>query len=226
MKYELVYILTPKLTEDEAKKEADLIGKKLTEKGAKIERQDFWGKKKLAYQIKKLDHGYYVLVVFESESEVPVLVEKMFHEDEKILRTLIVKYEEGSKPFKLGETAVGSRKRDAEKIKKESQISDTLTDKSKIESQEKEEVEDEKMKAEAEMEGEANKDESRISNLESRGEEKGEKEVRSEEKEASVKKEEDKKENRDKEKKSGDEKKEDVDVKDLDKRLDEILGKI
>ena len=49
--YETVFILTPVLSEDQAKEAAKKFEKILTDQGATIVHHENWGLKKLAYQI-------------------------------------------------------------------------------------------------------------------------------------------------------------------------------
>lgn len=93
MKYELVFILSPKLAEADAKKEVEELQSKFKEFGATIEREDFWGKRKLAYEINHLSHGYYHLVVFEAENDVPGKIERQLNIEKNVIRSMIVAYE-------------------------------------------------------------------------------------------------------------------------------------
>ena len=52
--YELVYILRPTVAPSEARKVADRITDVVQKRGAKLVRVDNWGKRKLAYPIRKL----------------------------------------------------------------------------------------------------------------------------------------------------------------------------
>lgn len=110
MKYELVFLLSPKLSEEDAKKEAKTLQEKMEKKGATIERDDFWGRRKLAYEIKHLAHAYYVLVIFEAENNAANEIGAMFNIEKEVLRHLIIAYE--------GETTVSLKEeeKDEEKI--------------------------------------------------------------------------------------------------------------
>lgn len=63
-KYELVMIFRPELAETEVRSEVSQVEKALTERGADIGQIDFWGKRRLAYEIKHLTEGYYAVVSF------------------------------------------------------------------------------------------------------------------------------------------------------------------
>lgn len=91
MNYELVYILTPKLTEDDAKKRAAEISQSIGGEVEKVAMEDFWGKRKLAYPINKFTDGYYVVLQFATEPEAVAKIEKDFRLQEEIIRFLVIK---------------------------------------------------------------------------------------------------------------------------------------
>ena len=66
--YELLYIVSNQFTEDELKSIREEVAKLIEKYNGQIGKDDFLGKKKLAYPIKKIIHGYYVMVEFELET--------------------------------------------------------------------------------------------------------------------------------------------------------------
>ncbi|MDR1241092.1 MAG: 30S ribosomal protein S6 [Oscillospiraceae bacterium] len=50
-----------------------------------------WGKKRLAYEIKKEAEGFYILINFESERKIPLEIERVAGITDGVLRSLIVK---------------------------------------------------------------------------------------------------------------------------------------
>jgi len=62
--YELVMIFRPEMAETEVRSEVSQVEKALVERGAQIRQIDFWGKRRLAYEIKKLNEGYYAVLAF------------------------------------------------------------------------------------------------------------------------------------------------------------------
>ncbi len=89
--YETVFILTPVLSDDQAKETVAKFKKVLTDNGAEILNEEAWGLKKLAYQIQKKTSGFYNLIEFKAE---PTLVDKLeiaFRRDEKVIRFMTVK---------------------------------------------------------------------------------------------------------------------------------------
>jgi small subunit ribosomal protein S6 len=58
--YDLVFIVRPATPEDEIKKILTVIEHTCAEKGAKIEKTEHWGTRKLAYRVAKHREGIYV----------------------------------------------------------------------------------------------------------------------------------------------------------------------
>jgi small subunit ribosomal protein S6 len=56
-------------------------------------KEDRWGKRRLAYQIKKHDEAFYVFFHYEGDSAIPNELERRFKQSEEILRFLTVKKE-------------------------------------------------------------------------------------------------------------------------------------
>lgn len=92
-RYETVFILTPVLSEDQAKEAVAKFKTLLTDAGAKVHHQEDWGLRKLAYPIQKKSTGFYHLMEFEAEGSVIGDLELAFRRDERVLRFLTVKME-------------------------------------------------------------------------------------------------------------------------------------
>ncbi len=116
MNYELVYILTPKLSEEEVKSKAKVISELLRKEETKVIKEDFWGKKELAYPIKHFDEGWYVLCEFSAEPGEVEKIDKALKLQEDIIRFLIVK-KEAKKAVK--EEKISKKPKEIKKIEKE-----------------------------------------------------------------------------------------------------------
>ena len=92
-RYETVFILTPVLSEDQAKETVKKFTGFLKKNGAKIHHEETWGLKKLAYPIQKKSTGFYFLIEFESEGDLIKPFEIEFIRDERVMRFLNVKME-------------------------------------------------------------------------------------------------------------------------------------
>ncbi len=97
MKYELMLILSPKLTDKEIEKTMGEIKETLKENSCEIFAEDTWGKRDLAYKISTHATGYYVVINFEGEPEGIPAVHKDFRIQAGLLRYLLIKVADGYK---------------------------------------------------------------------------------------------------------------------------------
>ena len=89
-RYETVFILTPVLSEAQAKETVANYKKMLTGAGANVLHVENWGMKKLAYPIQKKTTGFYNLLEFEAEGDVIAKLDTAYGRDEKVMRFLTV----------------------------------------------------------------------------------------------------------------------------------------
>lgn len=89
--YEIMFILSTQLTEEEKKANVELVEATLTKAGATEVKTEIWGDRKLAYPIQKKENGYYVLTTFQIEGTQLVEVEAKLNITETILKYMIVK---------------------------------------------------------------------------------------------------------------------------------------
>ena len=88
MKYETVFILSPVLSDAQAKEAVEKFVNVLTDNDATIVNTEDWGMRKLAYPIDKKSTGYYTLVEFEGEPTIVKKLETAFRRDERVMRFL------------------------------------------------------------------------------------------------------------------------------------------
>jgi small subunit ribosomal protein S6 len=100
-RYEMIYIVNPNLDADSLKevvvKFSDIIEKL---KGYIVKINE-WGKKKLAYEVKRFDKGYYILVDFCGLPGTVKELERNLKLDDRILKYLTVKIDEDVDPGDL-----------------------------------------------------------------------------------------------------------------------------
>lgn len=89
--YETVFILTPVLSDEQAKETVAKFTTLLKENGAEIINEEYWGLKKMAYAIDKKSTGFYNLVEFKAEPETIAKLETGYRRDEKVIRFMTVK---------------------------------------------------------------------------------------------------------------------------------------
>jgi len=108
--YELLYLISNKYSEDELAPIMDKVRKMINDQSGNITFSEEWGKKRLAYPIKRFRYGYYNLVEFDLAGEKLVLLDKAMRLTREILRHQIVK----------------KKKKTIEKIKKEKMIAEKI----------------------------------------------------------------------------------------------------
>ncbi len=89
-RYETVFILTPVLSEEQAKEAVKVFEDYITKNGGDIKHKEFWGMKKMAYPIQKKTTGFYNLIEFEADGELIRKLEIEYKRDERIMRFLTV----------------------------------------------------------------------------------------------------------------------------------------
>lgn len=92
-KYEAMFILNPNTVEERRNAIMDRF-KGIIEENGSITNVDEWGNRKLAYEINDLREGYYIVVNFESESEVVDELDRIAKITEEVIRHMIVREEE------------------------------------------------------------------------------------------------------------------------------------
>lgn len=117
--YETVFILTPVLSEDQAKEAAKKFRKVLTDQGATILHEENWGLKKLAYTIQKKTTGFYHLIEFSGTGTEIADLELQFKRDERVLRFLTIALDKHAVAYnekrrgKMSEAAKEAKKKKA-----------------------------------------------------------------------------------------------------------------
>lgn len=92
-KYETIFILNPKLSEEETAAMVTRFSDLITQNGGEIEKVDEWGKRRLAYEINDQIEGYYVLILFTANPDFPAELERIYNITEGVMRSIIVKLE-------------------------------------------------------------------------------------------------------------------------------------
>jgi small subunit ribosomal protein S6 len=91
--YELVYILQPNVDPDEADRVATRIQEVVTKLGGKITKVDQWGRRKLAYPIKKASRGVFVFVKIVGYNDMVAELERNLRIADAVMRFQTVRKE-------------------------------------------------------------------------------------------------------------------------------------
>jgi len=88
--YELAVLYHPDLEVDLSKAEQK-VTKLITDNGGKVVATDNWGKRKLAYTIKKQEHAVYVFYTVELAADKPAKIEAALNITDEVIRYLLSK---------------------------------------------------------------------------------------------------------------------------------------
>lgn len=110
--YEAVYIFDTQVPEDRINEKLDRFHALVTgAHGGEVTATDHWGRRQLAYPIRKSTAGYYVVSQFTAEPGALPEFERLLKLDEDLLRYLVVSHEgEPTAPMSIAVKA--DRKRD------------------------------------------------------------------------------------------------------------------
>jgi small subunit ribosomal protein S6 len=108
--YEIVVIVRPDVDDADVKSAIERAEETITSQGGHLLERDDWGKRKLAYLIKKHSKGYYVLIRALSSPEHITELERRLRLDDRVIRFLTVKISEAVDVEFMLEQAVERRK--------------------------------------------------------------------------------------------------------------------
>ena len=91
--YEFMMILDPSVWEESLNASIDGVKKALKDVKAKIEKEDVWGEKKLAYKINGSEKGHYILWNLELDGTQIKSLNSLFNLDGNIWRYMFVNLE-------------------------------------------------------------------------------------------------------------------------------------
>ncbi len=116
-RYETVFIVTPVLSEAQMKEAVDKFKGILTENGAGVVHEEYWGLRKLAYPIGGKSTGFYQLIEFEADGELINKLETEYRRDERIIRFLTFRMEKYAVEYAEKRRALKKEKENQEKAK-------------------------------------------------------------------------------------------------------------
>ena len=89
--YELALVVNAKIEDEERAATLEAVKELITRFGGTVSNVDDWGKKRLAYEIQKMNEGYYYFIQFEADSNVPDEIEQRVRIMEKVIRYLCIR---------------------------------------------------------------------------------------------------------------------------------------
>ena len=92
--YEIMYILKPDYDEEKVTEFVTKYSDIIRNNHGEVVSEEKWGKRRLAYEIQDLREGFYILVNFRSEANVPTELDRVMKISEEILRFMIINKDE------------------------------------------------------------------------------------------------------------------------------------
>jgi small subunit ribosomal protein S6 len=92
--YELTFIMRPDLSEDVHTRTIEKFNEVIEGFGGSMFVSDSWGRLKLAYPIRKHNHGFYIYLNYVGPAELPHELERIIRLDDTIIRFLTVKLDD------------------------------------------------------------------------------------------------------------------------------------
>ncbi len=89
--YELLLILDPSLDERTVAPSIDTFLNVIRQGGGAVEKVDIWGRRRLAYEIRKNAEGIYAIITVNAPSPVVSELDRQLNLNESVLRTKITR---------------------------------------------------------------------------------------------------------------------------------------
>ena len=92
--YEGIFIVDPDIQAEASKGVVTQLQELVSKNGGRVDGVQDWGKKRLAYPIKKKQEGQYVLLNFQMDSKLAKKIEQNLKLNDNLLRYMIINKDE------------------------------------------------------------------------------------------------------------------------------------
>jgi small subunit ribosomal protein S6 len=92
--YELIYLLPPETSEQQATEQHDQVAEIVTRLHGQIEKTENWGRRKLAYEIGPHKEGTYVIETIDGGGELMKEIDRRLKVSDLVIRHLVVRIDE------------------------------------------------------------------------------------------------------------------------------------
>ncbi len=89
--YEFVYIVNPEVEDEDLEKVTARVGQMIVDGGGEVLRLESWGRRRLAYPIRRFREGHYFLAYIQMEPEAIAGLRGRLALTEEVIRYLLVK---------------------------------------------------------------------------------------------------------------------------------------
>ena len=92
--YEMMVILDPEVDERTVQPTLEKFLTVVTNAGGTVDNLDLWGRRRLAYEIRKKSEGIYAVINFTAEPATTVELERQLRLNESVMRTKVLRADE------------------------------------------------------------------------------------------------------------------------------------
>lgn len=89
--YETGFVLSPALSEEETTLFIQQMAEIVAQRKGRMVKQDVWGKRRLAYPIKRHEDGFYVFFTYDGPGDISTEMERRFKQTDSVIRFMTVK---------------------------------------------------------------------------------------------------------------------------------------
>lgn len=89
--YETGFVLSPALSEEETAQFIQQMAEIVAQRKGRMVKQDVWGKRRLAYPIKRHEDGFYVFFTYDGPGDISTEIERRFKQTDSVIRFMTVK---------------------------------------------------------------------------------------------------------------------------------------
>lgn len=119
--YENIIILNASLSDEEIEAASGKIKDLITNSGGEIFKVDVWGRRKLAYEVKKQKKGFYLLLFFKSPSTAIRMLEDYYKVFDPVVKYMVLRLEKKQAEAVLKSAAAAAESAQASAEKTEPQ---------------------------------------------------------------------------------------------------------
>jgi len=115
--YESIFVVDPNVTEEDQQTLLEKLKKLASDNDGKVVNHTLWGRRKLAYPVKKRDYGIYHVLYMERSPAALKAMENVYRLDESVIKWQSVMVEDLDEEFNK-----------FEKLRNEGSLAQSLTD--------------------------------------------------------------------------------------------------
>jgi small subunit ribosomal protein S6 len=89
-----MYIVRPDVDDEKLESVIERVSRFVQQSGGTEEKVDRWGRRRLAYPIKRYDDGIYVVVTFTGTGTIANEITRLLNIDDDVIRSIVVRTDE------------------------------------------------------------------------------------------------------------------------------------